>query len=77
MGAPPSIDAFGAAQGKIDALFRKFLTSKEMDGLGIPGVPTLASLEGISRRFKRGHGPARPSFIDTGLYESDFKSWVD
>ena len=51
MGAPPSADPFGAAASAIKARFSKFLESKEMDTLGYPGVPTKASLEGVSHRF--------------------------
>lgn len=62
---------------EIEAAFRLFLSQQEMDGLQ-PGVPTKAALAGVSHRFahpyaKRG---ARPSFIDTGLYESSMKVWT-
>lgn len=78
MGAPRSLNIFGKAEGRTKRLFSKFLESKEMDHLGIPGVPTRASLEGVSHRFKgrRAKGP-RPSFIDTGLYETSFAAWID
>ena len=41
---------------------------------GNPGVPTAAALAGKTSRFKKGKkkGP-RPSFIDTGLYQSSIK----
>jgi hypothetical protein len=78
MGAPPSADPFGAAASAIKARFSAFLESKEMDTLGYPGVPTKASLEGISHRFKNRRGmPGRPSFVDTGAYENAFMAWVD
>ena len=80
LGGPPSSDPFAAATSAIDNRFKKFLSLKEMDALGVPGVPTQASLAGYSKRFKqkqkKGRGP-RPSFIDTGLYQASFKSWVD
>ena len=77
-GAPPQINAFGTAESKIKVLFSDFLTNKEMDDLGYPGVPTKASLEGVSHRFKNRRGkPGRPSFVDTGLYENAFLAWVD
>lgn len=76
MGGPHTTSAFGAATSDIETLFRKFLESREMDSL-VPGVPTKASLEGISPRFKRGKGPVRPSFIASGLYENSFTAWVD
>src|SRR6185312_4589233 len=65
MGAPATSNAFASAENEIEALFRKMLTTKELDSLGYPGIPTKASLEGISSRFKRRRGPPRPSFVDT------------
>ena len=50
------------------ALFTTFLTMKELDGLA-EGVPTKASLEGVSHRFKNKKGaPGRPSLVDTGTF---------
>jgi hypothetical protein len=79
MGAPPSLDAFGSATSQIEDRFKKFLSEKEMEGLGYPGVPTKAALMGVSHRFLHPYKkrPPRPSFIDTGLYQASFKSWVD
>jgi hypothetical protein len=62
---------------KIDDTFHKFLDSKEMETLGIPGVPTAAALKGVSHRLKLKKGAPRPSFIDTGMYQAHFKSWVE
>jgi hypothetical protein len=85
MGAPAG-DPFHAAAAKIETRFKEALSAKEFDRK-IPGVPTQASLEGTSQRFKkakerkgkkrRSKRPGRPSFIDTGIYQSSFKSWVD
>lgn len=77
MGAPPTIDPHGAGMSDIQNQFTKFLDSQEMDGLGVPGVPTLASLMGVQTAKKKRRGAARPSFIDTGLYRSSFMSWID
>lgn len=77
MGAPARVAPFGQASAKIENRFKKFLSEKELDRLGIPGVPTKASLMGTSSRFKGKKGTPRPSFIDTGLYENSFKAWVD
>lgn len=78
-GAPPRNDVFGEAMEKIQIRFRHFLANKEMDALGYPGIPTAASLKGVSHRFKRPYKrrPARPSFIDTGAYQKNFKAWID
>jgi hypothetical protein len=78
MGAPVSGNPLAAAESVIDVAFKKFIDTKEMDHLGIPGVPTKAAKDGVSKRFKSGFGPKnRPSFQDSGLYETDFKAWVD
>lgn len=79
MGAPSTIDPAGPAAQKVEARFREFLFRREMDGLGIPGIPTKASLEGHSKRFKKSKArrSSRPSFIDTGLYEGAFRMWLD
>lgn len=79
MGAPSSVSPFAEGTDKIETAFRQFLSNAEMDG-HIDGVPTKASLAGYSKRFKqkskkdRGR---RPSFIDTGLYQSSFRAWVE
>jgi len=82
MGAPvENIDPFGSATADIEAAFRHFLDSQEIERLGIPGVPTQAALDGVSHRFKKPKGKKgakrapRPSFIDTGLYEASMKAW--
>jgi len=80
MGAPAGqIDAHGQATGNIDRMFKEFLANKEMESMGIPGVPTLAAQEGHSKRFKQPYKKRkpRPSFIDTGLYQASFKSDVE
>lgn len=78
MGAPPSNDPFGAATGKIEQMFRKFLDDEEMRGQ--PGVPTKAAQRGINHRLARPYAhenPRRPSFIDTGLYQNSFTAWIE
>jgi hypothetical protein len=77
MGAPATPTPYAEAAGKIEHGFKQFLSLKEMDGLGYPGVPTKAAMMGVNHRMKIRHGSPRPSFIDTGLYESSFKCWVD
>jgi hypothetical protein len=81
-----NINPFSGASGEIEAAFRHFLDSKEIESLGIPGVPTQAALDGVSHRFKNPRykktkggkkvkRAPRPSFIDTGLYEASMKAW--
>lgn len=76
MGAPASIDPFGAAMSETEQLFRTFLDDKEIEVMGIAGVPTQASLDGVNHRMKIKKGEPRPSFVDTGLYQSSFKAWI-
>lgn len=77
-GGPAAISLGAAGNSKIEQLFKVFITSKEMDALGYPGIPTKASILGVDHRKKGGKGsPGRPSFRDTGLYETSFKSWTD
>lgn len=77
-GAPMGLNATGAAEAAVSDLFQKFIENKEMDRLGIKGVPTQASLDGVSHRFKNKRGqPGRPSFVDTGLYVGSFRAWID
>ena len=78
MGAPAAQGSSDAATSEIEAMFQKFLDLKEMDGI-VPGVPTKASLVGVSHRFKHPYAKraSRPSFIDTGLYESSFRCWIE
>lgn len=78
-GAPFSeVNPLAGGTDEIENLFRKFLSDREVENLGIPGVPTQAALKGVSARFKSGYNPKgrRPSFIDTGLYEASFRAWA-
>jgi hypothetical protein len=78
-GAPASLNPFGDAESQIEKLFKsQFLEQGEIESMGIAGVPTQASIERRSLRMKNKVGKSkRPSFVDTGLYESAFKAWVD
>lgn len=82
VGAPKdatSGDLFRPAMEKIGTAFRDFITQKKLDGVGVPGVPTQASLTGVSHSFARPYQKRapRPSFVDTGLYRRSFEAWVD
>ncbi|OYY59039.1 MAG: hypothetical protein B7Y55_01125 [Polynucleobacter sp. 35-46-207] len=60
---------------KVDAQFRDYLDKGEWEKQ--TGMPTAAALAGKSKRKKSGKydGP-RPSFVDTGLYQKSFKTWI-
>lgn len=77
MARPSAKSISDAVTDKIEAKFRRSLTSRAYDGV-IPGVPTLASLRGVShlRQHPYAARAPRPSFIDTGLYQRTFRAWV-
>lgn len=76
MGATAISNPLAEGAGQVEKLFQTFLDSGEIERMGVPGVPTQASLERRSLRFKSKKNPrSRPSFIDTGLYESSFRCW--
>jgi hypothetical protein len=77
MGGPVT-DPFADASQSIQAEFRTFLMTAEIEGMGIPGVPTKAAQDRRSLRFKAKVGPnQRPSFIDTGTYELSMRAWIE
>ncbi len=78
MGAPATQDVYGGAMSQIEADFKRFLSMKGLDGR-VPGVPTQAALRGVSHRFKHPYArrAPRPSFIDTGQYQANFRAWVE
>lgn len=69
------------AEGELSAIeqrFRSFLDNEEMNGRA--GVPTAAALAGVNHRLLHPYAqanPQRPSFIDTGIYQSSMRAWVD
>jgi hypothetical protein len=78
-GSPVSNDMFGDATNKIEELFKfEFLEKEEMATIGVPGVPTQASIDRKSSRFKgKKTNTGRPSFIDTGEYSAAMKAWIE
>jgi len=79
MGGRIDHDPFGTATSKIEDDFKQFLSSGEVDTVGIPGTPTKAAERGVNHRLKHPYRrrKARPSFLDTTLFQSSFKAWVD
>lgn len=79
-GRAPSPDLFAGAAAEIETWFKRFLSTQEVEHVGIKGVPTQAALDGVSHRFAHPYAssnPRRPSFIDTGLYQSSIKVWIE
>lgn len=80
MGAPAEgLSLTAEAESEVEAAFRHFLDQGEMDNIA-SGVPTKAALKGVNHRLKHPYSKdnkARPSFIDTGMYQASFKFWVE
>ncbi len=76
-GQPGPIVPGAQALSDIETAFKQSLSQRAYDGL--KGVPTQAAERGVSHRFKKPYArrAARPSFIDTGLYQSSFKAWTE
>ena len=78
-GAGAGNDPYAAATYGINEMFRKFISNSEVEGV-VPGTPTKAALKGVAHRKAHPYAkanPRRPSFVDTGLYEASFMSWID
>jgi hypothetical protein len=76
-GQPGPINPGAQALSDIENKFKESLSQRAYDGL--KGVPTQAAERGVSHRFKKPYArrAARPSFIDTGLYQSSFTTWME
>jgi hypothetical protein len=75
-GEPVGQDPLNDAMGKIEAGFRGYLDADEWQQ--VSGQVIAAAAAGVSHRFKKpkqARGP-RPAFIDTGLYQANFRAWV-
>jgi hypothetical protein len=77
-GTPIKIEsAISSALPEIRNLFEKFILEKEMDYL-VSGVPTKRSKKGIIHRKKKVYyEPYRPSFLDSRMYMSSFRAYID
>lgn len=80
MGGRPSGNPFQGAESAITTMMKKFISSQEIEHMGIAGVPTQAALDGVNHRLKHPYAkknPARPSFMDTTLYWQSLRAWFD
>ena len=62
---------------KVDKEFRNYLDSGEYEAH--TGINVKAAKAGVSHRKKspkKKGNPARPAFIDTGLYQASFRTWI-
>lgn len=81
MGGPATPGGALLPEGSLSAIeqrFRQMLNNRELDGK-VPGVPTGAAGAGVSHRMKNPYARrgTRPSFIDTGQYQTTMRAWVD
>jgi hypothetical protein len=78
-GDPVPDNIFAPAESQIEKAFKfEFLEQGAMEVMGVAGVPTQASIDRRASRFSKGKSKtARPSFIDTGVYENSFKAWIE
>lgn len=61
--------------GGVEQMFRQYLSADEWQK--VSGQTIKAAVLGISHRKKGKKRPGpRPAFIDTGLYQAMFKSWL-
>lgn len=80
MGVPASGNLYQGAMEEIQSAFRDFLDNEEYPAQSSPQVPTQAALDGVNHRLLHPYSsdnPARPSFIDTGLYQASFRAWTE
>ena len=80
MGNYGSNNPHAAAESDIEAMFKSFLSNRGLDNSGARGVPTMAALKGINHRLAHPYAksnPERPSFIDTSVYQANFRALVD
>lgn len=79
MGGKRNVDPHAAGTSEIEDAFRQFLDRREMDGK-VSGVPTAASLAGVNHRLRHPYAKKnspRVSFVDSGLYQSSMKCWIE
>jgi hypothetical protein len=80
-GKRPNRDPSMDAMEEIEAEFRAFLDADEISKLMPITQQITAAQMGHSKRFKdryntKGKRDARPAFVDTGLFQASFRSWV-
>jgi hypothetical protein len=78
MGGSPSGDPFKGAESAITTMMKKFISTQEIEHMGIEGVPTQAAKDGVNHRLKHPYAkanPRRPSFMDTTLYWNSLRAW--
>jgi hypothetical protein len=82
------VDPYASAMQGIQQEFRDFISLRQIERLGIPGVPTIASggtpnakgqFRATQHRLLHPYAksnPRRPSFRDTGTYVGSMRAWM-
>lgn len=76
----PHAEKLDLDYSKIEAEFRDFLDAGEMEKIMPVSQPVMAARKGTNHRKKHPYAKknkARPAFIDTGLYQASFRTWVE
>jgi hypothetical protein len=77
-GRPAPKNPLIGSQDAIQARFRQFLDSGEMEKIMPATQPIAAAQAGVNHRKKHPYAKenkSRRAFIDTGLYRSSFRAW--
>ncbi|VWB07208.1 hypothetical protein [Burkholderia lata] len=67
-----------SVNGRIEEAFRDYLDACEWQGVSLQRVQ--AADDGVNHRKKRPYAnanPARPAFVDSGLYQAAFRAWTE
>lgn len=80
MGGRPSGNPLAGAESAISTMMKQFVSSQQIEQMGIDGVPTQAAKDGVNHRLKHPYAkgnPSRPSFMDTHLMVNSYIAWFD
>lgn len=80
MGGRPAGNPFVGAESAISTMMKQFVSSRQIEHMGVEGVPTQAALDGVNHRLKHPYAkgnPRRPSFMDTHLMVNNYVAWFD
>ena len=88
----PYKHSLNAGASMIEQDLKDWISLRQVENVGIAGVPTQAALDGTSLRTKGGKtvskvrkgqkfrkvtGARRPSFIYSGVLEASLKAWIE
>ncbi len=80
LGKPVGAAPYADAMGKVEMAFRMYLDADEWSRTAPITQQIMAAKVGVSHRKKMPYSSdndPRPAFIDTGLYQQNFRAWID